>query len=87
MTPTIIPITEARKNLGNLSEEVSSNKYIILTKGGKAQSALVNIAYLNRLQEEVRKLYQKTFIDPNLLPFTRLFKKEEINKWLKEDMI
>lgn len=87
MTTTIIPITEARKNLGNLSEQVSDNKYIILTKGGKPQAAIVDVKYLNKLQEEIRRLYQKTFIDQKLLPFTREFGDKEVNDWLKEDRL
>jgi len=86
--PPIIPITEARKKLGNLSDQVAINShYIIFTKGGKPQTALVNIDYFNRLQEEVHKIYGRTFIDPKLLPFTRIFSDKEIKKWQEEDKL
>lgn len=81
----IIPVTEARSKLGNLADEVSKDRYIILTKGGKPKAAIVDIEYLNKLQNEVKKIYQKTYIDPTLLPLTRKFTDSEIKEWHKED--
>lgn len=81
----IIPITQARGKLGDLTESISGENYIIFTKGGSPKVALVDIEYLNKLQKEVSKIYQKTFIDPSLLPFTREFTNKEINDWQKED--
>lgn len=81
----IIPITQARSRLGDLAEQVSQDQYIILTKGGVAKAALVDIAYLTKLQNDLKRLYQKTYIDPNLLPFTREFSDEEIDEWRVED--
>lgn len=85
----IIPITEARSNLGNLTEEVQGQgeNYIILTKGGNPKAALVDISYLEKLQEEVAKIYRKTFIDPKLLPLTREFSEKEVNQWQEEDAL
>ena len=83
----IIPVTEARSKLGDLTEEVSKDRYIILTKAGKPKAAIVDINYLNKLQDEVRKIYQKTYIDPTLLPLTRKFTDEEIKEWLEEDKL
>lgn len=83
----IIPITEARTKLGDLTDQLNGEDYIILTKGGSAKAALVDINYLEKLQEEIAKLYQKTFIDLKLLPYTREFSDEEIQTWLKEDQL
>jgi len=81
----IIPITKARGKLGDLAEKVKGEDYVILTKGGKPEAALVDVKYLAQLEEEVAKLYQKTFIDPQLLPLTREFTAKEIAEWKKED--
>lgn len=81
----IIPITVARSKLGDLAEMVQKEEYIILTKGGSPKAALVDIEYLLKLQKEVRKIYQKTFIDPKLIPLTREFSQAEISEWEKED--
>lgn len=83
----IIPITKARGKLGDLTERLSGEEYIILTKGGSPKAALVDLAYLEKLQKAVRNLYQKTFIDKNLLPYTRLFDKKEIEEWQQEDAL
>lgn len=83
----IIPITKAREKLGDLATKVKGEKYVILTKGGQAEAALVDIEYLVRLEEEVAKVYQKTFIDPKVLPLTRKFSDKEIREWLQEDRI
>ena len=83
----IIPLTQARGKLGDLAERVNKENYIILTKGGSPKAALVDIVYLNKLQEAVTKLYQKTFIDPALLPLTREFTDQEIEEWNKEDIL
>lgn len=83
----IVPITKARGNLGNLAKNVKGDEYIVLTKGGSPQAALVDIDYLKKLEDEVKKIYGKTFIDPKLLPLTRQFSQKEIDKWQKEDRI
>lgn len=83
----IIPVTQARTKLGDLAEKVSGEQYIILTKGGNPKAALVDIDYLNRLEEEVRQLSQKTFIDKKLLPYTREFTDAEIATWKQEDSL
>ncbi len=81
----IIPITQARGKLGILAEKTKGENYIILTKSGSPKAALVNLDYLNKLQEDVGKIYRKTFIDPSLLPLTREFTKKELEEWQKED--
>ena len=83
----IIPITKARGNLGNLAEQVAKDNYIILTKDGSPKVALVDILYLTNLEKQVRKAYGKTFIDPKLLKYTRIFTDEEIKEWEKEDAL
>lgn len=83
----IIPITKARAKLGDLAEYVKGEDYIILTKEGSPRAALVDINYLMELQNEIEKAYQKTFIDPKLLSYTRKFSDEEVAEWLKEDIL
>ena len=83
----IVPITKARSNLGILAKKVKGEQYVVLTKGGNPQAALVDFKYLRKLESEVKKIYTKTFIDPSLLPQTRVFSKKEIEKWQKEDKL
>lgn len=83
----IIPITEARGKLGDLAEQVQGSHYVVLTKGGSPKAALVDVHYLTKLQKEVKKMYQKTYIDPNLIKYTREFDDREIVQWLKEDQL
>jgi len=83
----IIPVSEARTKLGKLTEQVSGQDYVVLTKGGNPKAALVDIQYLTRLQQELSKLYRKTYIDRTLLPFTREFSDSEIEQWQKEDTL
>lgn len=85
LSTNIIPITKARSKLGKLAENVSSEKIIILTKSGLPRAALVDLKYLTKLQREVNKIYQKTYIDPKLVKYTREFSDKEIEKWLEED--
>ena len=87
MNIDIVPITKVRSNLSSLTQKVKGEKYIILTKGGTPRAALVDIDYLTKLEEEVKKIYGKTFIDPTLLPLTRQFTKQEIKKWREEDKL
>lgn len=87
MNTNIIPITKARTNLSNLAKNVKGNQYVVLTKGGSPQAALVDVNYLKNLEEEVEKIYAKTFIDPKLLPLTRQFSKKEVDKWQEEDKL
>lgn len=83
----IVPITKARASLGDLAESAKGENYIILTKGGEANVALVDIKYLQTLEREVKKMYTKTFIDPKLLPLTREFSNREIDTWKEEDTL
>lgn len=87
MTTNIIPITEARGKLGDLASLAVANNYFILTKGGNPSVALVDLNYLKNLENTVKKLNQKTFIDPSLDKYTRSFSNEEIEKWATEDKI
>lgn len=83
----IIPITKARGKLGDLADKVRGGNYVVFTKGGNPKAALVDINYLTKLQKEIRNIYQKTFIDPKLLKYTREFSAEEIKEWLREDTL
>lgn len=83
----IIPISQARSQLGTLVNEAKGSNFLLLTKGGKPTAALVDIDYLEKLQQDVDKLFQKTYIDPKLLPLTRTFTSEEVEEWQKEDAL
>lgn len=83
----IVPLTRAREELGMLTEKVSGDNYILLTKGGEPEAILVDVAYFLKLQEDVKKIYQKTFINPALIKYTREFSDEEIAQWLVEDKL
>ena len=87
MNINIVPITKVRSNLSSLTQKVKGEQYIVLTKGGTPRAALVDIDYLTKLEDEVKKIYGKTFIDPSLLPLTRQFTKKETEKWQKEDRL
>ena len=82
----IIPVTQAREKLGKLTDRVSKDSYIILTKGGKPKAALVDVEYLKKLEGDMTRIYQKTYIDPKVLPLTRAFSDLEIKEWLDEDI-
>lgn len=81
----ILPITQARGKLGDLAKRVSGGDYVVLTKGGVPEAALVDYNYLLKLEKSVRAIYSKTFVDPKLTKFTRLFSDKEIDEWQKED--
>lgn len=83
----IIPISEARAKLSDLVNTASGNNYYLLTRGGKPEAALVDVKYLQKLEADLAKLFQKTYIDPKLLPLTRKFSKTEIEQWEREDQI
>lgn len=83
----IIPVTEARSMLGDLSDQVKGEQYVILTKKGKAKAALVDVMYLQSLEQKLRQLLGKTFIQSSVVPYTRDFSDEEIREWQKEDSL
>jgi len=83
----IIPVSEARAKLGNLLDQAKNDQYFLLTRGGKVRAALVDINYLEKLQEDLSGLYGKTYIDAKLLPLTRKFSDREIRQWLKDDRL
>ncbi|MDO8639071.1 MAG: type II toxin-antitoxin system Phd/YefM family antitoxin [Candidatus Daviesbacteria bacterium] len=85
--PKIIPISEARAKLSDLADKACGNNYFLLTRGGKPEIALVDIKYLEKLEKDLARIYQKTYIDPQLLPLTREFSDEEIKRWQEEDTI
>lgn len=53
----VIPVTEARKNLLNLVDEVNNDySRIDLTKNGKIRATLVSPDYLDSLEETIYSL-------------------------------
>lgn len=83
----IIPITQARSMLGDLAGQAIASNYFVLTKGTKPPVALVDLSYLKNLEETVKSMYQKTFINPQLDKYTRSFSDGEIKEWLQEDKL
>ncbi|MFH1863338.1 MAG: hypothetical protein ABIJ85_00290 [bacterium] len=83
----IIPITKARGKLGDLAKQAIASNYFVLTKSGSPSVALVDFGYLKKLEDAVKLIYQKTFIDPKLRKYTRNFSNSEIEEWLKEDQL
>lgn len=83
----IFSITQAREKLGRLAQKASGQKYFVFTVGGEPEVALVDVNYLNKLEETVKKIYQKTYIDPRMLENTREFSNKEISEWLEEDRL
>lgn len=83
----IVSITKARGNLGNLAEKAAGDRIIVLTKGGNPKVALVDVRYLTKLQDSLRKIYRRTFIDSAVLPYTREFTDQEIQEWEKADKL
>ena len=86
-TNNIVPITKARGRLGDLASLAVASNYFVLTRGGSPSVALVDIKYLKQLENTVRSITQKTFIDPKLDKFTREFSDKEIAEWQSEDQL
>lgn len=83
----IIPITKARSRLGDLADLAVASNYYVLTKGGSPAVALVDFAYFKKIEDAVKSMYQKTFIDPKLDKYTRVFSDQEIEEWQKGDQL
>lgn len=86
-TLNIIPITKARSRLGDLADMAIASNYYVLTKGGSPSVALVDFEYFKKMEDTVKLMYQKTFIDPKLEKYTREFTNQEIDEWQKEDQL
>ena len=86
-TNNIIPITKARGRLGDLASQAIASNYFVLTRGGNPSVALVDFKYFRKLEDTVRQITQKTFIDPKLDRFTRDFSDKEIAEWQSEDQL
>ncbi len=83
----VYPISQTRGQLGALIDKVGKEKTILITKQGKIKAALIDFEYLKKMQEDLASLYQKTYIDKKLLPYTRIFSDKEIKEWLEEDKL
>lgn len=83
----IYPVSEARSKFSGLIDDLKRAKAFFVTKKGKVKAALVDINYLQKMQKDLSNLYKKTFIDKNLLPYTREFSDEEIKEWQEEDKL
>lgn len=85
--PHIYSVSQARALFTKLIAQIDKKKMILLTKGSKITAVLVDFNYLRKLQQDIEKVYQKTFIDKKYLPYTRQFSDKEINQWLEEDIL
>jgi hypothetical protein len=83
----IVPITKARGQLGDLATLAVASNYFVLTRGGNPAVALVDLEYLKKLENTVKQITQKTFIDPKLDKFSRDFSDKEILEWQNEDQL
>jgi len=83
----VYPVSEARSKFGVLVDRVSIDKTILVTKQGKIKAALVDYDYLKKMQRDLASLYQKTYIDKKLVPYTREFSDKEIKEWIEEDKL
>lgn len=83
----VIPMTKARGRLGDLASLAVASNYFVLTKGGSPSVALVDLAYLKKLESIVKQVTQKTYIDPKLDKFARTFSDKEIAEWQSEDQL
>jgi len=83
----VMPLTDARAQIGNLTDALSDLKTVLLTKRGRPQAVLVDTDYWKKVINQLNILTQKTYIKKELLPFTREFKDKEIETWLKEDKL
>ena len=64
----IIPVTEARPILGSLLDTLDSNNVIGLTKGGRVVGVVVSPNYLDMLQTNTKKCWQKLLLTKRLDP-------------------
>ncbi len=55
----ILPITQARGKLGDLAKKVSGGDYVVLTKGGVPEAALVDYNYLLKLEKASKQFIPK----------------------------
>lgn len=87
MTNTVIPLADARAEIGKITDRLEELKTVLLTKRGRPKAVLVDVGYWRKIVKQLEVLTRKTFITKELLPFTREFSDQEIEEWLKEDQI
>lgn len=83
----VYPISQARGIFGTLIDKVKKEKTILFSKKGEIKAALVDFDYLKKIQTDINRLYQKTYIGKKLIPSTRIFTQKEISEWLEEDKL
>lgn len=87
MIETIVPLADARAEIGRLTDKLKEFKTIILTKRGRPKAVLVEVDYWEKILKQLQVLTTKTFIKKDLLPYTREFSNQEISDWQKEDQL
>ena len=87
VTDNLIPVSDARAKLGKLVNLVGKKGSFVFTQRGNPKAVLVDVKLWNKLIKRLSDLYQKTYIDPKLVSYTREFTDQEISQWLKEDQL
>ena len=87
VTDNLIPVSDARGKLGKLVNLVGKKGSFVFTQRGNPKAVLVDVKLWNKLIKRLSDLYQKTYIDPKLVSYTREFTDQEISQWLKEDQL
>lgn len=49
----IVPITDARAKLDDLVTQATGNNFFVISRKGKAEAAIIDVAYLMELQKEL----------------------------------
>ncbi|OGK08587.1 hypothetical protein A2767_00640 [Candidatus Roizmanbacteria bacterium RIFCSPHIGHO2_01_FULL_35_10] len=83
----IYPVSQARNMFSRLIDQIGTTKALYVTKKGKIRAALIDIDYLQKMQKDLQELYKKTYIDKDLLSYTREFTDAEIKEWAVEDKL
>ncbi len=87
MFSKVVPLTDARAQIGSLTDALVELKTVLLTKRGRPKAVLVATDYWEKITSQLEILTQKTYIKKDLLPLTREFTDNEIETWLKEDKL
>lgn len=85
MITNIIPLSDARAQISDLTNRLADIKTVLLTKRGRPKAVLVDIDYWQKVVRQLSFLTRKTYLKKELAPFTRAFSDQETTTWLKED--
>ena len=72
----IVSVTEARRRLSELVDQATDDEFWVLTKGGKPEVALVDVAYLDQL---VRRAWFNELTSQSQLAFENYLRNQGID--------